>query len=175
MPGIEIVTLPPEDWQRYRAFRLEMLQTEPGAFGSAYADMVQRPPEFWQGRLRDAACGERSWLLFAQPADPSTSANSLVGMIGAFLNESQPAEAEIISVYVSPAWRGQGVGGKLFAAILDALRQQPSIRRAVLGVNVQQAAAVALYQRFGFQVIAQTESVMGDGQTYPGYRMEKDL
>jgi ribosomal protein S18 acetylase RimI-like enzyme len=168
MTKVEVLPLPPDDWQRYRDIRLEALKNEPRAFSSTYSASLQRPPEFWQGRLAEAAAGENSWLLFAQVE------GQIIGLIGAFLSEEAQA-AEIISVYVQPAWRRQGVGRVLMAAILEAVSQNPAVRKAVLNVNARQPGAVALYQDFGFQVTGEVEAVLGDGNVYPEYLMEKIL
>jgi ribosomal protein S18 acetylase RimI-like enzyme len=168
MADFEIITLPTEDWQRYREIRLESLRTEPRAFGSTYAETLQRSPEYFQGRLADATRGETSWLLFAQAGD------RLVGIIGAFLDKDT-YKADVISVYVSPDWRKHGVGRALMAAILDTLSRVPTIQVAALTVNAKQSAALALYQSFGFKITEQIESLMGDGNTYLEYLMEKAL
>lgn len=167
MSDIEIIQLPPEQWQRYREIRLETLREEPQAFGSTYADMTQRPPEYWQGRLTDSQRGEKSRLLFAQIGE------RLVGMIGVFYPE--PDVAEIVSVYASKAVRGRGSGKMLMEGILAEIGQREGIRKVVLGVNKQQAAAVGLYRRFGFEVVEEREEVREDGEIRRGYWMEKRL
>ena len=78
MTGYDIVQLTADDWQAYKAIRLEALRNAPQAFGSTYADNMKHPDSFWRGRLEEAAAGERSWLLFARHED------QLVGLIGAF-------------------------------------------------------------------------------------------
>ena len=168
MSKIEINQLPPEQWERYRKIRLESLLEEPQAFGSSYAIMAKQPPEYWQGRLADAVQGEKSLLLFAQEGD------RLVGMIGAFLGE-QPDVAEIISVYANRAVRGRGVGKALMDGILAEIRKKKAIRKAVLGVNREQFAAVRLYQRYGFVTVEEKEEVREDGEVRRGYWMEKHL
>ena len=168
MADIQIIKLKPEDWQQYKQIRLEALLIEPQSFSRTYADALKSPDTFWQERLREAQKGERNWLLFASEND------RLVGMIGAFRLEGGN-EVEIISVYVTPAKRGQGVGKALMDAILIQVSQQAGVQKAVLGVNATQAPAVALYRRYGFQVVEETTGLMGDGQKYLGYWMEKPL
>ncbi len=168
MSDFEIIQLRPEQWQRYREIRLESLQEEPQAFGSTYADMAQRPPDYWQGRLADAERGENSRLLFAQAGE------RLVGMIGAFYDQERQA-AIIVSVYASKAARGKGVGKALMDGILAEIGKKGGIRRAALGVNQEQTAAVRLYRRFGFQISGEKEEMQGDGQKRRGYIMEKWL
>ncbi len=168
MSEIEIITLPPEEWQRYREIRLESLREEPQAFGSTYEDMEQKPDAYWQERLSAAILGEKSWLLFAREGE------RLVGMIGAFTDEPQET-ATIVSVYVSNGARGKGVGKALMEGILIEINQKESIRKAVLGVNQEQTAAVELYRRSGFVVSGEREEVQGDGKKHCGYWMEKPL
>ncbi len=168
MSEIKIIKLPPEQWPRYREIRLESLREEPQAFGSSYEDMEQRPDAFWQGRLSDAIQGEKSWLLFAQEGE------RLVGMIGAFCDETQET-ATIVSVYVCKAGRGKGIGKALMDGILCEIMMKGSLRKAVLGVNLEQTAAVELYRRFGFNVTGDREEIQGDGKRHRGYWMEKQL
>jgi GNAT superfamily N-acetyltransferase len=169
---IEIVTLSPNEWQAYRQLRLEALQDSPQAFGTSYQEQLARPDSYWQTRLADAALGEKSWLRFAR------SGGQLVGMMGAFCGRSDDQtvrdEATIIAVYVSPAWRGRGISTLLMQAILDVLKEN-GIRRAHLGVNGQQAAAVNLYLRFGFVSTSNVTNKMADGLVHAEYLMEKAL
>jgi GNAT superfamily N-acetyltransferase len=168
MGEVKIIKLLPEQWMRYREIRLESLREEPQAYGSSFADMELRPAEFWQGRLADVAQAEKSWLLFAQRG------RRLIGMIGAFYEETQ-ATAVIISVYVSKAERGKGVGKVLMEGILFEIGKVQGIRKAALGVNQEQVEAVELYRRFGFGVIGEKEEVQGDGKKHRGYLMEQRL
>lgn len=163
-----IVQLHPSDWQLYRAIRLEALQDSPQAFGSVYRDQVEYPASFWQNRLEQAQTGQESWLLFAQQQD------QIVGLIGAFREKEQPATATVISVYVSPACRGLGVGKALLDAILDRLHAA-GIKTALLGVCIDQVPALNLYRSYGFEVIAIENNPMGDGLVHTEYMMQKLL
>jgi ribosomal protein S18 acetylase RimI-like enzyme len=168
MNPIELVQLTPDDWQAYRALRLEALQTEPQAFGSTYASNIQHPESFWRGRLEEAAAGEKSWLLFARRGD------QLVGMIGAYASDG-PAVVNVISMYVQPAHRGQGISKQLMNALMRALHQHGQFERARLEVNTEQAAAQKLYTSFGFQVVASEYTMAGDGNYHDVHIMEKRL
>lgn len=53
------------------------------------------------------------------------------------------------SVYVDPAWTGRGLGGRLYAALFDALAAE-DVHRAVAGITLPNPASVALHARFGF-------------------------
>jgi ribosomal protein S18 acetylase RimI-like enzyme len=165
-----ILTLPIERWREYRALRLSALADTPGAFGASYAANVANPDAYWRGRLQDVIDG-RSLLLFAE------CDGQLVGMLGAFWGDAAQAEgvANVIAVFVEPAWRGQGIAGQLLDALLERLRATPGLHAAELDVAVEQTAAVALYQRAGFEIIATRPSVMGDGLERDEYLMRRNL
>ena len=166
MTEIEIIELTPDDWQAYRALRLEALQTSPQAFGSRYADNLQHPEAWWRGRLEKAE--NQSWLLFAKKQE------QLAGMIGAF----EPTDndvAEIISMFVSPQFRRQGIARALMSAVLERLQSKDRLKIARLEVNNQQLSAVRLYESFGFQIVSTDGGQAGDGKTYDISIMEKRL
>jgi ribosomal protein S18 acetylase RimI-like enzyme len=166
---VEIVRLPVEQWPAYRQIRLEALRDSPQAFGSTYTESLARPDSQWQTRLEEAAKGEEVWLLFARIGE------RLVGMIGAYVEEKvEPPVAAIVSMYVTPAERGKGISTRLMQAILETL-QAAGIYKAVLGVNVDQTAALHLYQRFGFTIYETVVNRMGDGVDHSEYLMEHIL
>lgn len=171
MNDVVIVPASDVDWQQYRALRLEALQTEPQAFGSSYADQLAQPPDYWQGRLADAVAGRNNWLLFARRDD------QLVGMVGAFQSEAMASQniAMLIAMYVTASARNQGVSRQLVTALLDLLGRTTPVRRLRLTVNVRQTAAVRLYERLGFETICSENGMMGDGEYYREYIMERDL
>ena len=156
--SIEILTLPPEQWQQYRQIRLEALQTDPQAFGASYADNLTRPDAYWRERLAEAARGEQSWLLFAR------AEGRIIGMMGAYRTGED--EVHVIAVYVSPQWRGRGVSTALMTRLLEEIARDPAIRTATLGVTKGQDAALALYRRFGFEITGEKSVEMGDGQIH---------
>ena len=168
MNNFQVVKLTPDEWRLYKQHRLEALLEEPRAFGSSYAEVLQRPDSHWQERLTEAQSGINSWLLFAKENA------QIIGMIGAFRAEESDV-AEIISVYVTKGKRRHGVANALMTAILDEVDKGNAVRKVVIGVNARQTAAVSLYQQFGFQIVGEKIGVMGDGMSYPSYVMEKEL
>jgi RimJ/RimL family protein N-acetyltransferase len=166
---MEIVTLPVEDWQEYRALRLRALKEDPQAFSSAYADAAQWAEEQWKVRLLDALKGERSWLFFAREG------GKLVGMIGAFIDEASPETATIISVYVPAEERGRGISAELMLRMLRELSRRPALKTATLTVNRTQLAAVHLYSKFGFEAVGSTPGVTGEGKPVEEVIMERSL
>ncbi len=56
-----------------------------------------------------------------------------------------------VAMGVSPSWQGQGIGSRLLAAVLEVADNWMNLRRVELTVYVDNQAAIALYQKFGFE------------------------
>ncbi|HET6971680.1 MAG TPA: GNAT family N-acetyltransferase, partial [Phenylobacterium sp.] len=52
---------------------------------------------------------------------------------------------------VHDAWAGRGVGTALMAAVVDLADNWLQVRRLELSVYADNARAIALYERFGFE------------------------
>lgn len=152
----------------YREIRLAALTTDPQAFGAYLAATAERPEAYWRERLEEAQAEESGWLLFASDGE------RLAGMIGAHLTP-EPEVVEIVAVYVRPEARGQGIGALLMEGILAAVGSSGRFRKAVLGVNSAQSAAVGLYRRFGFELAREETYVREDGEVRLSYFMEREL
>jgi putative acetyltransferase len=59
---------------------------------------------------------------------------------------------DIATMAVHERWHGRGVGGTLMAALLDIADNWLNLKRLHLTVLADNAAAIALYRRFGFVV-----------------------
>jgi ribosomal protein S18 acetylase RimI-like enzyme len=151
---IELRVLTPDDWPAWRELRLAALAEAPHAFGSRLAD--------WQGdgdreqRWRDRLGIPGSYNVIAvldgQPA----------GMASGVPAEDEDGAAELISMWVSPAARGRGVGDRLVRAVEDWARQAGAgmLRLAVTEGN---DSAIALYRRCGFAATGELGDLMPDG------------
>lgn len=62
------------------------------------------------------------------------------------------------SVYLDPEHTGQGIGGRLYATLLDAVRAL-GMHIVIGGVALPNAASVALHERLGFHKVAHFEQV----------------
>ena len=133
----DVRVLSDDDWKLWRELRLTALAEAPYAFGSTLAGWQDASEERWRDRLRIP--GGRDLVAYLDD-DP-------VGMASGV-----PAGAdtiEIISVWVSPAGRGHGVGDALIDAIADwaAVSGATTLRLSVRPTNT---AAIRLYERAGF-------------------------
>jgi len=54
------------------------------------------------------------------------------------------------SIYVAPAWRGRGLGGRLLAPLIEAAPAR-GLHAVIACIDAQNEASLRLHQRFGFQ------------------------
>lgn len=97
-------------------------------------------PRDWL-RVPSPRDGDRRLLLVAESGDGRIEAFCLVTLV---LNE-----ASLLLIAVSSRVRGQGLGGLLLQALLDALERR-RVHRCLLEVRETNRAALALYRRCGF-------------------------
>ncbi len=166
---MEILRLPVDRWREYRDLRLRALKDEPEAFSSSHAASLDLLDESWKKRLTDALQGERSWLLFAKEND------KLVGVVGAFVEETSTDTATIVSLYVPKEERRKGISARLMQEILTELAKKSFLTKARLAVYKHQLPAVSLYRKLGFKEIGVELSTTGAGNLAEQLIMEGAL
>ncbi len=82
--------------------------------------------------------------------------------VGFAILKSAADEAEILSIGVLPTTRGRGVGAALLRDALERLPRHKA-RRLFLEVDGGNAAALALYKRFGFSEVGRRPSYYAPG------------
>jgi ribosomal protein S18 acetylase RimI-like enzyme len=142
-PDIGIRQVRVEEWSAYRDLRFKALASDPMAFGSTAQREQALPPEHWQDRIRGSVESSGSVALIAVD-----STGGFVGMVTAVDLEGT---VHLFSMWVDPAYRGSGIGGRLLDAALAWIRRTHPEKPVVLEVNPHQAAAVHLYEVRGFQ------------------------
>lgn len=131
-----------DEGARFRDIRLRALRDTPRAFGSTAAEAEKLPPGYWAQRAWGGAEGRESVILVAEDGD------AWVGLVGGFLDEDGDG-AQLISMWVHPAYRSQGLGRDL---VLDLIAWAVShgVGAVRLGVTADNDAAIGLYARCGF-------------------------
>lgn len=98
----------------------------------------------------------------------------LVGMAGLHRHAGRRGHAGEIGMAVHDAWTGRRVGTALMAAIVDYADRWLGIRRLELTVYTDNAAALALYRRFGFDVEGTLRGyALRDGMLVDAYAMAR--
>ncbi|HXW43762.1 MAG TPA: GNAT family N-acetyltransferase [Streptosporangiaceae bacterium] len=150
---LEIIVLTPDDWPLWRQARLAALAEAPDAFGSKLSD--------WQGdgdredRWRARVDLPGSYNLIAmRDGVPVAMASGIPG--------ENPGTAELISMWVAPAARGQRVGDALVERVTDWAVAQGA-GQLMLAVKAGNEPAIRLYRRHGFDFVPGAE-IDADGE-----------
>jgi GNAT superfamily N-acetyltransferase len=146
---IDIQAIGPDDWKSWSRLRLAALEEAPFAFGSQLADWIDATEERWRERLSAPGAYQVIASIDGTPA----------GMAGGFPDDGH---AELVSMWVTPAGRGKGVGNALMTAIEDWAR---SIGATVLKLSVVPGNDPAhdLYLRHGYVDTDEPGDLMPDG------------
>ncbi len=152
---MKISRLTPADWSKYRDLRLESLHEAPQAFLSTVEETEQSLTEEWQRKIKN--------MFFAINDD-----DKVMGMIGGFRQNKAKTNHtfKIVSFYVSPKYRGQGIGSQLLEEILNYARSLSGVTKIELSVATTQQAAVKLYQQAGFKKIGRQQQTVKVGNQY---------
>lgn len=164
---ITIRAVRPTEGPSLRAIRLRALAESPRAFGSTLAETEARPPSYWDARARGDTGDQKSTLFVAEDA------SGWVGLAGCFLDTDDEGSAELISMWVDPAYRGQGLGRRLVEQVVDWARGNGA-RSISLWVTDGNSAATALYARCGFKRTEETQP-LPSSETLRERRMVREL
>jgi ribosomal protein S18 acetylase RimI-like enzyme len=141
---IEVHQAGPQTWREVRDLRLAALADAPNAFTATLAEEADQPASFWRDRLPNPRAVTLMARVRTDDASPRPAGLTVVAPW--FVDRSS---AGLYSVWVAPWARGRGVADALLAAAIDhaAATGYP---RICLDVADDNAAAIALYARFGF-------------------------
>ena len=162
---MDIRPLTASDAAAFQALRLAGLQECPEAFASSYEEE------------RDISLEELSRRLVPKATQCVLGASrekQLIGILG-FQVESKHKlahKAFIWGMYVMPAHRRKGIGGRLLATALEMADSLPSLHLVTIAVNSSNVAAVALYEKLGFTTYGvEPDALLVNGQLYDETQM----
>ena len=139
----------------------QIVQTEPGVIGYCAESESGAPlgwavgsskPEQVNGRLREALI----WFAWQMTRVVFTRPRVLGQLFSSLRTTSTPMPegvVELTYISVDPSMRGQGLGRALLDAFTQAARAA-GYRSAGLSVEAENAAAIALYTKAGFEITA---------------------
>ncbi|MBO6278242.1 MAG: GNAT family N-acetyltransferase [Pseudomonas sp.] len=153
-----IELLEPANAKAYRQLMLEAYAQHPEAFVSSITQREKLPLSWWEAKLDDELSA-----LFGAFVD-----SRLVGIVGLAFEPWEDArhKTTLFGLYVSQAFRGQGLGEHLVQAVVSLAEQEPETKVIELTVSANSDAALALYQRCGFAQSGLEDCAIRVGEAY---------
>ena len=153
-----IELLEPANAKAYRHLMLEAYAQHPEAFVSSITQREKLPLSWWEAKLDDELSA-----LFGAFVD-----SRLVGIVGLAFEPWEDArhKTTLFGLYVSQAFRGQGLGEHLVQAVVSLAEQEPETKVIELTVSANSDAALALYQRCGFAQSGLEDCAIRVGEAY---------
>lgn len=145
---VRLQELGPDNWKLWRELRLAALTEAPYAFNSKIADWGAAPEQRWRQRLSIPATYHVAAILDDAP----------VGIAAGFPTDESHV-AKLMSMWVAPTARGQGVADALITAVGDWARTTGACILE-LDVLVGNRSAHDLYLRNGFVDFHEADDAM---------------
>ena len=124
--------------------------------------------DLWRKRIAETPAGD---FVLVCEAD-----GEVVGNCGLHATSSSPRRrhAGTLGMSIRDDWQGRGVGSALMTAAIDLADHWLAFRRLELTVYVDNAAALALYRKFGFEVEGTLRQyALRDGVLVDAYTMAR--
>jgi ribosomal protein S18 acetylase RimI-like enzyme len=146
----------------FRTVRMRALRESPHAFTNSYEEFSQQSLESTAQRFRDQINSCVNFTLGAFHDD------QLVGMVGFYRETALKIQhkGSIVSMYVLPEYRSQGIARALLTEALDRARRLPGLTQVLLGVMETQTTAKRLYESLGFVVYGREPRALKIGDEY---------
>lgn len=134
---------------------LQIRRAEPDDCSAIYEMFTS--PKVYEGTLQVPYPSREQWRRRIAESDScynlvAVSGEHVIGMltIDTFPNRPRRRHVGRIGISVSEAWQGKGVGKALMQAGIDLADNWLNLTRLELEVYADNAAAIHLYERFGF-------------------------
>ncbi len=154
-----------DEWELFKAKRLQALKDLPHLFLSSYGATAAQRDEFWQEMI--AGENEEIFGLFDD--------QKLIGITGVFKNwrDASGITAHMAMSYIDPEYRGKGLSALLYQARIDWARAK-GFKKITVGHREGNEASKAANQKFGFVFYEKEEIDFPDGRALD-YRYELKL
>jgi len=126
-----------------RELRLRALKDAPDAFEDVYEVELSQSDELWHARAERGAAGDLSVTFIAEDE------GVWCGMVGSFSLPDSPEAVQIVSMWVEPERRRQGVAKSLLHAV-SSWAQSRGLKLLQLWVTHTNIPARTLYAAEGF-------------------------
>lgn len=148
--------LDPNEWDVFRALRLEALEESPDAYGSTLERERASGETEWRGWLTGEGWNA-DLAAFLAEEDRSPAGIAVCARF-----HDDPSVAHLFAMWVRPSSRGRGIGRVLVAAAVERARSL-GVDALVLRVTEDNDAAGALYRSCGFVGTADPAEPLREG------------
>ncbi len=144
-----------QDWQAYKAIRLEALSLHADVYGNSLALESAFSDDIWQGRIT----APRQAFFGLYDGDRLIGTGGVVSDI----NAKDGKSAVFVGDYVQERYRGQNLSRLLYEARIKWVIDCGYFNQITTGHKKGNEAARRASQAFGFDYTGQEEKVWGDG------------
>ena len=167
MTQSSIEILREEDWGLYKSLRLKSLLDSPDSFSATYSHESTYCDEEWRNKL-----GSSGKAAFVCPL-VAFSGISASGLAWGIIHKESDNHANVYQMWVSPEFRGHGIGKALLQRIMLWSREKE--RSCIhLGATTTNIAAIELYKSVGFRAVG-SEVPLREGSAFNVQNMVLDL
>jgi RimJ/RimL family protein N-acetyltransferase len=154
MDDIRLTPFTLDDWEDFRAIRLEALNAHPNYFLWKYEECVDQPKSFWLERLSYPR----------QEISGLYDGNTVIGLTGVFTHRDYPdgKTADFGMSYIRPAYRGEKLS-RLFYEARIAWARANDFDRIIVSHHAENIRSKNAMLRFGFVPIGSHERTWPDG------------
>ncbi|MFS0636715.1 GNAT family N-acetyltransferase [Mesobacillus foraminis] len=160
---MNIRLLTPEDANLYRDIRLAALKSNPAAFAASYEEEFLLPQSVFEERLQQGD----TFTYGAFEGDRLAGVVTLVREKKLKLRH----RTSIFALFVSPAFRGKGVGKMLMKEAITKAGKLEGVEQVYLTVVANNEAAINLYKNLKFQTYGRDNKAIKQGDQY----LDEDL
>ncbi len=156
-----------DEWQAYRALRLEALALHEDVYGGSY-----KGESAWDDAQWADMFAESRFAFFGLYDD-----DALVGSACVFADRSDKTgkSALLAGAYIKEDYRGQGLSRLLYEARIGWIVHCGHYDRITVGHKHGNEASRRANQRFGFQRVGEEDTSWGDGSNGIKYTYEMRL
>jgi len=140
------------DIENYILLRTECLGQFPDNFGTLLHEEIERKFPF-TAILQNSDDNKFMWGAFSAP-------NTLIGICGfrAEQREKTNHRGDLVQLYVTPAYKGMGIGKQLVYQTIRKAFENQHIEQIILGVVEHNSNAIRIYTELGFRQYGKLEN-----------------
>ena len=141
-----------DDWQAFKAIRLETLEKEQHFMGAPLAHEQTFPDQEWMARLSNP--DSAIWGLY--------DGDTCIGLTGVVKDRDNPEVARLIASYIRQEYRNRGLSALFYQARIDWAREK-GFKYAEVHHRQDNLASKAANQKFAFEHIGSKMIPWPDG------------